>query len=63
MPVAATTKDVLLPAQIVEPDGDVETLGAEFTVPEAATFFVVAPVDEQATLPEGVPDADEVKRT
>ena len=37
-------------------------VGDAFTVPLAATFFVVAPVDAQVILPEGVPVADVVKR-
>ena len=37
--------------------------GNAFTVPLADTFCVVAPVDEQATFPEGVPEADAVNLT
>src|SRR6185295_15397377 len=39
------------------------TTGNAFTVPLAATFCVVAPVDAEVILPEGVPDADDERRT
>lgn len=38
-------------------------VGSAFTVPLAATFCVVAPVEAQVTLPEGLPEAAEVSRT
>ena len=38
-------------------------VGKEVTVPLAATFCVVAPVDVLAIFPEGVPAAALVKRT
>lgn len=39
------------------------TTGNAFTVPVAATFIVVAPVDSQVIFPDGVPDAEALKRT
>ena len=36
---------------------------AVFTVPLAATFCVVAPIEVQATLPAGVPEAKALNRT
>ena len=38
-------------------------LGAELTVPEAATFCELAFVEEQTTLPDGLPEAELVNRT
>ena len=40
----------------------VETVGNALTVPLAVTFLVVAPVEVQAIFPEGVPEAEFVKR-
>ena len=37
-------------------------VGKAFTVPLAETFCVVAPVDAQVILPEGVPEAVVVNR-
>jgi hypothetical protein len=37
--------------------------GVELTVPLAATLRVVAHCEVQATLPDGLPDADAAKRT
>ena len=39
------------------------TTGKAFTVPLAATFCVIAPVDPEVILPEGVPEADDERRT
>ena len=51
------------PTATDEPPEIAATTGNAFTVPLAATFFVVAPVDVTAMFPEGDPDADEVNLT
>ena len=59
--LAPLTVAVALEQIVCEPPDT--AVGNAVTVPVAATFCVVAPVDEQAILPEGVPEAAFVKRT
>jgi hypothetical protein len=64
LPVVAEYGKLKLVAEVLTPVTEPKVIvGNTFTVPLADTFCVVAPVEAQAILPEGVPLAALVKRT